>query len=491
MAPRRFTTSSNTGLSISGAAAPGRTGVDSAESLPAWPIILLILTGAALRWRGFFVNALTPDEALFAGWARLIAVWRDPLLHTQAVDKPPLLFYAQALFFPLFGPQAWAARVPNLVASLLLIPLIARLYRALYGSACGAPAAAAVVALAPLTLRGAGSAFIDPLLTTLLVAALTAQLVARPRRRALWGGALFGLAALTKYQAWLFLPLVVGLGARAGWRRAEWSRWLLGVLPALVVLALWGGVGLQWQSYGGIRPIHAWELLPRLRAWAAVADGALPWPVWVVGALLWLAPLTGRGGDVDRLLALFGTGYLALHGLLAVPPWERYLLPLLPVAGLAAGRVTALIGARLGRRQTALRRLAPLLAALVLLPPALVTARGASGTARGAPATVGGAAAVAAALADAPTGAVLYDHWFSWQMRYHLFDSGVYVSWFPHADALLADLAVFADDNRWLVLPDDPAAQPVLRALADGGYRPIPHLTTRTTPGMVLYRIGR
>ena len=32
-------------------------------------------------------------------------------------------FYSQALFYPLFGPVEWAARLPALLASLLLIPL--------------------------------------------------------------------------------------------------------------------------------------------------------------------------------------------------------------------------------------------------------------------------------------------------------------------------------------------------------------------------------
>ena len=82
-----------------------------------------MLLGAALRLRGLFANTFHADEALFASWARLIAVWRDPLLLTQPVDKPPLLFYSQALFYPLFGPVEWAARLPSLLASLLLIPV--------------------------------------------------------------------------------------------------------------------------------------------------------------------------------------------------------------------------------------------------------------------------------------------------------------------------------------------------------------------------------
>ncbi|MBE2224378.1 MAG: hypothetical protein IAF02_22750, partial [Anaerolineae bacterium] len=80
---------------------------------------------AVFRFHALFANSFHGDEALFATWARLIAVWRDPLLLTQAVDKPPLLFYLQALFYPLQGAVAWAARLPNFIASIVLVPLLA------------------------------------------------------------------------------------------------------------------------------------------------------------------------------------------------------------------------------------------------------------------------------------------------------------------------------------------------------------------------------
>ena len=47
-----------------------------------WSVVIIWL-GAALRLRGLFANTFHADEALFASWARLIAVWRDPLLITQ------------------------------------------------------------------------------------------------------------------------------------------------------------------------------------------------------------------------------------------------------------------------------------------------------------------------------------------------------------------------------------------------------------------------
>jgi hypothetical protein len=90
----------------------------------------------------------------------------------------------------------------------------------------------------------------------------------------------------------------------------------------------------------------------------------------------------------------------------------------------------------------------------------------------GRPEADGGIAALNAALKDQPEGTVLYDHWFSWQWRYYLFDTNVFVSWFPDPDALASDLQVFGDSGsrRFIALPNSPEAQPVIRAVRSAGY---------------------
>ncbi|HID54780.1 MAG TPA: hypothetical protein EYP41_22425, partial [Anaerolineae bacterium] len=148
-----------------------------------WTLVGLVLLAFFLRLRGLFANTFHADEALFASWARLIAVWRDPLLVTQPVDKPPLLFYLQALFYPLQGPVEWAARLPDFIASLLLVPLTAVFARYLERESqvsqisqifSGPLMAAAFVAFSPLTIQFSATAFTDPLLTFWLTASLAA-----------------------------------------------------------------------------------------------------------------------------------------------------------------------------------------------------------------------------------------------------------------------------------------------------------------------------
>jgi 4-amino-4-deoxy-L-arabinose transferase-like glycosyltransferase len=469
-------------------------------------MVVLVGVAFALRLPGLFANTFHPDEALFAAWARHIAVWRDPLLAGLPVDKPPLLFYLQALFYPLFGPVAWAARLPGFLAGLLLIPLLGALARRLGGGRETAVFAAAFLTLSPLAIQFSPTAYLDPLLTLWLVAGLLALAAGRPG----WTGFFFGMAAVTKYQAWLFFPLLAALAyGRWGTRRAFW-RGLGGVLPPLLALLAWnlarpGSPGLwaaQMDNFGGLRLSRSWELWPRLAAWG---EGWWYLPGSAAGLLLlaWgIAATVRRGTAVSRLFLLFLTAYAALHWLLAIPPWERYLLPALPLLAILAGASYQQSTANEQRKTQstpdatrATQHVSPLTAyrllitalLLLMLPAALDAAHGRFPIG-GFPEADRGAAAAAAYLENAPYGTVLYDHWYSWQWRYHFFDKGVHVSWTPHPAALARDLRAFGDaaGNRYLAMPETAVAGPFLRAVHTAGFRPIP---VAAAGSIVLYQI--
>ncbi len=98
-----------------------------------------------------------------------------------------------------------------------------------------------------------------------------------------------------------------------------------------------------------------------------------------------------------------------------------------------------------------------------------------------------GAARLAQELVDAPYGTVLYDHWYSWHWRYHFIDTGVYVSWFPHPAGLVEDVTVFGTDGRYLILPLDKRATPVLRTLHEANIATHP---IAAAGEMVLYQLA-
>jgi hypothetical protein len=83
---------------------------------------------------------------------------------------------------------------------------------------------------------------------------------------------------------------------------------------------------------------------------------------------------------------------------------------------------------------------------------------------------------MAAILKDEPYGTVLYDHRYSWQWRYYLFDSRVYVSWFHKPDSLVEDLMVFGRDNslRFLAIHNSGIAAPIKRVVSQAGFDLLP-----------------
>jgi 4-amino-4-deoxy-L-arabinose transferase-like glycosyltransferase len=475
-------------------------------------LALAVWCGAVFRFHSLFANTFHADEALFAGWARLIAAWRDPLLITQAVDKPPLLFYVQALSYPVAGPVEWAARMPSFIASLLLIPLTARAATITCDRQAGV-VAAFVVALAPLAIQFSGTAFSDPLLTLWLTAALVSALQSRHLRSerpvrsrdSFWMGIFFGLALMTKYQAALFLPLFVGLAYLSGWRRSDWFRALAGLAAMMVLLLAWvaarpeagGLLGLQWANIGGLRLSRSWELLSRFRASLVVWQLSLGRPMLIGLSFLSLGSLSLRRvraaiHPAEALIAVFVVAYVSLHWLWAVPVWDRYLLPILPLVALIAGGALSRLWttSRAGRlERLALGALAVLF--IGLQATVAMTARKGAFPIGGQPTADGGAGAAARSLMDAPYGTVLYDHWYSWQWRYQLFDSRVYISWFPNVDVLLADLEVFAGSGaeRYIALPVSDASRPIHRRLSESGYRLEPAAGQSESTGMVIYRI--
>lgn len=471
-------------------------------------LVAIILLGALVRWRGLFANTFHADEALFASYARLIGVWRDPLLNSQLVDKPPLLFYLQALFYPILGtPAAWVARLPNFFASLLLIPLTASLAWRLYRTWLPVLAAALFIALSPYTVQFSATAFTDPLLAALLAASLLLTVAAGgPGRRPLLAGLLFGLAIATKHQALLFTPLIVAAGWMHHWSLPVWRRWILGVFLPVAALILWDASrdapslwAVQRHNYGGLRLVWSWELWPRLEEWASL------WQVMfgsqILGFALLLAlpvflALLINDRDwptaYDQLILLFVIGYAAAHWFLNIPVWDRYLLPLAPLVALLLGRfgtrVIAFVGPNLGgeRRVEVVRVLALLFLFLLLLPAGWAARRGAFPVG-GFPEADQGAARIAAILYDAPYGTVLYDHWYGWQWRYYFFDRRVLVYWFAGPDTLAEDLEAFGSDGtRYLVLPEGDAALPPRQAAATAGFQPVP---LHAAGSMVLYRL--
>lgn len=445
-----------------GVAAPAGSVCMTGLAAPA-AFLSIALVGWLLRLTSWGGGSLHPDEALYAYWARLIASGRDAALLSVPVDKPPLFIYAVALAFRLFGPTTAAARLPSLLASALSLAVLFALARTLYGRRT-AVLASALYAVSPFAISFAPTVFTDPLLVFWgLVASLLAA-------RARWSGAglALGLAVATKQQGLLFIPLAIALGLGAShagphlaWLRRAGARLLLGFAPVYLLLTWWDSLRWHvrpsfwersWVAYGGLRLTSPVEWSERARAWggllAYLAGSwwlAVAWLVAVV-FLLWAAWAArrrlGTAARADLVITWYTLGFLLLHWLLSIRPWDRYLLPLAPLTALLLARGLLLLSAWLtgNAHRLALAGLGLLLFG-ALSGPAGAAAWGRLPIGGDHGAYVGLERAAAWAQGALPTDATLYHTDLGWHLAYYLFDGGPEARWYVDASALAEDVA--------------------------------------------------
>jgi 4-amino-4-deoxy-L-arabinose transferase-like glycosyltransferase len=303
-------------------------------SLISWAILLvLFLVGVALSLPQLMAAPFHEDEAIYAAWS--LQITRGDLWLSQTfVDKPPITFYPIAASLALFGPHEWAARLPNVLWTTGLLALLWRIAR--HRGRAGW--LAVLLALAtPLLWALAGSAFTDPAMVALALLAVERVLAHRPGQ----AGAAFAAAFLAKPTALFFAPLILFWVVERTSRQEAVEKPLHSLLLGVAALLLpawawdasrdapsWWALGLQ--AYGTLGQGPQGGPGSWVRA-AATALGGLTLlsflPLW---QLVRERPSVARHPAVYLLLATLLL-WIPLHALLGFQPWDRYLLPLVPV----------------------------------------------------------------------------------------------------------------------------------------------------------------
>jgi hypothetical protein len=305
-------------------------------------------------------------------------------------------------------------------------------------------------------------------------------------QRPLWAGVWLGVTVMTKQQGVLFAPLILGAllidqgrrrpGSLWASRRQIVVRFVLGAMLFVLPVVYWDS--LRWsvapspwdlsrRTYAALTllPLQDWP--SRLLAWGDLGwYFTASWPTWVLlavtGATTTFA-CTRRRCDrqISRnhlpfaaLLVVWAAAFLTLHIVISVQAWDRYLLPLAPVAALLGGWLAYVARPVLGRRFG----WAVLVGALLMLPPALTAARGELpiGGDHGAYSGLRNALSWVEEQEDAPV--ILFHHELGWHYRFYLYDqilSGdVELRWFS-STVYLADNATKAPHARkFLIQPD-------------------------------------
>jgi 4-amino-4-deoxy-L-arabinose transferase-like glycosyltransferase len=320
-------------------------------------LVLLALVAALLVFRLGATPLVGPDEPRYTRVAiemHRAGEWVTPTLAGEPwLEKPPLFYWAAGAAFSLLGETEAAARVPSVLAAVLLVFATALVGARLHGSAAGLHAGfAAGLSLLPFAYGHAAS--MDMLLAatvTVAIGLVALRLLGIAGRLSIVFAAAFaGLAVLAKGPLGLLLPgLVVG-GYVLATREWRWLRELVSPLAvtAFVVVAAPWYVAIfldQGRHFLDVFILHHnvqrftstvhnhpgpfWYYVPVLVA------GLFPWSGLTVPAVWRTSPRESRADLFVLLWLLLPLGFFSLAG----SKLPGYILPCVPPLAILVGRL--------------------------------------------------------------------------------------------------------------------------------------------------------
>jgi 4-amino-4-deoxy-L-arabinose transferase-like glycosyltransferase len=494
-----------------------------------WGMIIVLGLGATLPLPLLTTSPLHHDEALYAYWARLISSGQDVMLHTVAVDKPPLFIYTLAIFFKVLGISETIARLPSLLAHMAIIFLTLQLGARLYNHQAGL-LAALLISLSPYAILFAPTALTDPLMVACILAASLAAIVKRP----LLAGLGLGLAAATKQQGVFFLPLILGFLTLPGLAQSLQVRrlskligiCLLTFIITLAVPLIWDaarayrpGFWLQSSlSYGGIATAvgqFSDRFLSFLNLLQYVTASSGLNLIFIVGLPLLLLVnwwLDKRTALPDWLLAGFFAIFIVLHAIFSFQVWDRYLLGLVPLICLLLARILLLpisVSNRLRHMQkfsekkfllfvsrrawsAALAIATFVLVAALMLSPVQQAINAVYPLGGDHGAFYGTAEITAYLRRHAGANVTLYHRWLGGHWRFYLFDFPYDFRFWQSPQDLAQQASANVRGMQYIAFPAWQSSTAAQLALADEDLHLILSFKTyrpEGTPGIFLYRI--
>ncbi len=245
-------------------------------------------------------------------------------------------------------------------------------------------------------------------------------------------------------------------------------------------------------------------LIQRSAQWGELLSYGFGWPLWLaLGALVCWKLLARRGRLsaprsqrrwFDGLLLATAGGYLLLHVATNLAPWDRYLLPLVPVLALLLARVA--FWSLDNSTQTTGRPGWPRIALVAALVIGLVHAGAMASFSRlplGDGGLYDGVEQVTSHVRTAePPDAILYHHWLGWHYGFYLYAASAELRWWQDPVDLARKGLDSAGQRQLIALPSGRDQEPARAALASSGLTLVPVLVAanaRGAPSMTLYSI--
>lgn len=474
-------------------------------------VLLILLLASAVRFHALMQDfRFHPDEAFFSTFARNAAVHGEWML-PGPLDKTPLSIYTSALSIHFTAATLtdqnlievdtrtgeFAARLPNTFGTIMLVAVGYAIARTLSHPIAGAwrPVSlctAVLIALSPYLIAYSASAFTD---TFMVLFGMLAMWMAA-RQHPAWSGMWLVLSIASKQQGVFFLPLIIGviwLTSRAySSAPLRMLRFSIPFVAGMALLLMWDAARPETSVFTlasvNNNPERFFtrpdEWLPRMKTWLGYAQWALG-PGWLTALLAGVSLVyTVRFRHrIDLLLWAYIAAYGLAHTLIAFNTYDRYVLPLVPLLAILAGRGV------FGRWHVASRRMGsdnrrgdltggPYIAIAViicfgiLLHTAYRTASGAITIGRDTFPRQNTITELAQYLNAKPLGAIIYDHYLGWELGYYM---GAWSDkrrvYYPTPE-IQAEDAVHNPDlaPRYLVSPQNKPIEPWLDAMAQAGF---------------------
>ena len=302
----------------------------------------------------------SPDEARYAEIAREMLAARDfvtPRLDgAPFLDKPPLLYWAEAAALAAFGVTPGAARLVPALAGAFGVFVAFAAARSLFGPR---PALLGALVLATTPLYYAAGQFVnaDLLVAVLIAATMLAFLVGLEDGRSRWFFAAYACAALATLAKGLIgavLPaLVLGLTLLVAGRLRDLARSRLpaGLALYAAIVAPWFAIAQRanpdlfeylvigqhfgrYTAQSGFNNPQPWWFYP-----AVVAGGLGPWLPVVADALVRRAGAARRAAREHPAELAMIIWAAAVTAFFSVPATKivGYILPVFPPLALLAG----------------------------------------------------------------------------------------------------------------------------------------------------------
>jgi 4-amino-4-deoxy-L-arabinose transferase-like glycosyltransferase len=437
-----------------------------------------------------------PDEAYYMTSARHAAVNGDWWLLAEPVDKPPLTFYTNALALVFFAVESdsngvlqldalkgeFAGRFPSLLLSILLVAVVMKLTKAITKENKAAYLAGLLVALSPLRMVFAATAFTDmPMLCFGALALLMAA-----RGKAGWAGVWFIVSFAAKPQVVFYLPLVIFLYVfRYLDKSSNFRTDSIAAVPTVLVrfvlpMLIGGGLLWLWDIARMGQGAQSISVLGQARYTATNLTPIHDYPFRF--AEFWgTIQYTFGHGIITAGLVIFGLifckkwlfsiwllGFAALHIIFTLNLFDRNLILVLPIVAVMVGIAVTDMQKDVPTKIIA----ASLFLCFSVLCFFAFSAAWGDLPIGGDDGRYNGIDELADYMNRKPVATVIYDTWLDWELDYYM---GQWTDkrrvFYPNAELLLRDaLSLDESGSRYFIVPAWIDESAWLETLREGGF---------------------